>query len=68
VTSRSKSVNDSIQTQRICAGKKCRRQGLHHLSVEHLHKSGWFCDLCKERLLADKLVFDLGDKKGASSL
>jgi hypothetical protein len=68
VTSHLKSVIDSIQMQRVCAGRRCKRQGLHYLSVEYLHKSGWFCDLCKDRLLADKLVFELGDKKEASSL
>jgi uncharacterized protein YkuJ len=51
-------VNDSMQMQNTCAGKQCQRQGTQHLTVKYLHKSGWFCSSCKERLQADGLVYE----------
>jgi hypothetical protein len=54
-------TNDSVQRMRICAGKKCQRQGTRYLEVKYLNKYGWFCDSCMERLLVDGLIGDLSD-------
>jgi hypothetical protein len=39
-----------------CAGSGCKNIGLHLLRVRFVNKNGWFCNSCKNSLLADMLV------------
>jgi hypothetical protein len=51
------SSSGGSQTQRMCAGRECQKQGIHCLGVRYLNRLGWFCDSCMKRLLADDLVY-----------
>lgn len=43
---------------KVCAGKECQKKGIHSLKILYLHKSGWFCDYCKNNLLDAGLVYE----------
>jgi hypothetical protein len=39
-----------------CAGKNCKKKGIHYLRIRFVKKFGWFCDSCKDFLIEDKLI------------
>jgi hypothetical protein len=52
---------DSIKEQAFhaykqCAGKGCQNIGVHRLWIRFIHKSGLFCDSCKNALLESGLI------------
>jgi hypothetical protein len=46
----------ALRGYKQCAGKGCQNIGTHHLWIRFIHKSGLFCDSCKNALLADGLL------------
>lgn len=42
----------------LCAGKDCNKQGTNSLKIIYINKTGFFCDSCKQDLLALKLVIE----------
>lgn len=44
------------QEYKECAGKQCRKPGIHCLKILFLNKDGWFCDSCRCSLVEANLV------------
>jgi hypothetical protein len=47
---------NKLEEYKECAGKDCHRLGTHFLKVRFVNRQGWFCDLCKDKLLLEDLV------------
>jgi hypothetical protein len=45
-----------IQEYKECVGKGCNNSGLHKLEILYIRKVGWFCDQCRDNLIASGLV------------
>jgi hypothetical protein len=48
-------IKSDLKTN-VCAAMDCEEIGIHYLKVIHLNKVGWFCDVCKDNLIMDRLV------------
>jgi hypothetical protein len=52
----STTIQKTNQRYKPCAGKGCKKKGIHYLRIRFLKKFGWFCDSCKDFLIQDKLI------------
>jgi len=43
-----------------CAGNGCPNSGISRLTVVYLNKIGWFCESCKNDLVEEGLVLEIG--------
>jgi hypothetical protein len=50
--------NYAIRENKTCVCKNCNRIGKNSLKIVYINKIGWFCDLCKDDLLNQKLVLE----------
>jgi hypothetical protein len=48
------------QSSRACAGNGCPNEGILQLTVIYLNRIGWFCNSCKDDLIKDGLIFEVG--------
>jgi len=47
-----------LEEYKECAGKECQNLGVHCLKILFLNKRAWFCDSCKDILVASNLAFN----------
>jgi hypothetical protein len=48
--------NNNLVEYKQCAGKNCKRNGVNRLKILIINKIGYFCDSCRDQLLALEIV------------
>ena len=48
-----------LQRYKQCAGMDCHNSAAHRLEIVYIKKAGWFCNSCKDDLIADGLVNEI---------
>jgi hypothetical protein len=56
--------NDNVNKHKYkeCAGRNCKNAGISNLKIKYIHKSGWFCNSCKNDLKEADLI-DITEKR-----
>ncbi|ALI34589.1 hypothetical protein NMY3_00375 [Candidatus Nitrosocosmicus oleophilus] len=45
-----------VPNNKVCSGLSCENYGICILQIKYINKPGWFCEACKNDLLANDLV------------
>jgi hypothetical protein len=58
---------DITQQYKICAARNCSDPGIYCMEILYLRRNGWFCERCKNNLIADGLLVQYPDTAPESS-
>jgi hypothetical protein len=57
-----------LRQYKECVGKGCNNSAVHRLEILYIRKVGWFCDQCRDNLIASGLVAEIKDNSNNSAL